>query len=184
MVIIGVCGFKDSGKDTVADIICKYTGYKRVSMASSLKDIVATMFNWDRELLEGRTDESRRWREEVDDVWTHLIASRGIFSNDSTITPRIALQRIGNMIRTNISDDFFVNKSIMHDNIVISDARHMNELERCHITIRVERFSYSNDEIDKMDISEKEHLSFTPNFIISNNGGLSQLEEKVLSILR
>ena len=60
-MIIGVVGFIGSGKGTVADILQNDYGYQKISFADSLKDTVASVFSWPRELLEGDTDVSRMW---------------------------------------------------------------------------------------------------------------------------
>ena len=54
-MIIGVCGFIGSGKDTVADYLQNFHEFRRESFASTLKDAVAAVFGWDRTMLEGRT---------------------------------------------------------------------------------------------------------------------------------
>ena len=59
--IIGICGFIGSGKDTAADYLVNFHGFRRDSFAATLKDAVGAVFGWDRELLEGRTKEARAW---------------------------------------------------------------------------------------------------------------------------
>ena len=51
-MILGVTGLIGSGKDTIADYLVTEHGFKRVSFAASLKDAVAAVFGWDREMLE------------------------------------------------------------------------------------------------------------------------------------
>ena len=61
MKIIGVCGFQGAGKDTIADYLQNFHQFRRESFAGTLKDAVASIFGWDRILLEGRTkDKSYR----------------------------------------------------------------------------------------------------------------------------
>ena len=50
-MIIGVTGFIGSGKDTVANYLTTFHGFKKLSFAGSLKDAVANVFGWDREML-------------------------------------------------------------------------------------------------------------------------------------
>ena len=52
-MLIGVVGLISSGKGTVADRLVEKHGYQKDSFAKSLKDAVASMFNWDRSMLEG-----------------------------------------------------------------------------------------------------------------------------------
>ena len=86
-MIIGMCGLIGTGKDTVADILVNNYNFIKVSFADKLKDGVATVFSWDREMLEGTTDESRTWREQKDEFWSR--------ETNEHITPRRGLQMFG-----------------------------------------------------------------------------------------
>jgi hypothetical protein len=126
-MIIGVCGFIGSGKDTIADYLVNAHQFCRESFANSLKDAVAQVFGWDRVLLEGRTIQSREWREQQDDWWTNRL---GI-----AITPRWVLQHWGTEVcRQAFHDDIWIasleNKlRNSKDNVVISDCRFPNEIK-------------------------------------------------------
>jgi hypothetical protein len=125
-MIIGICGFIGSGKDTAADYLVNFHGFRRESFAATLKDAVAHVFGWDRDMLEGRTKESREWRETEDAWWTTRL---GI-----PITPRWILQYWGtDVLRQHFHDDIWIasleNKlRTARDNIVISDCRFPNEI--------------------------------------------------------
>lgn len=127
-MIIGVCGFIGSGKDTVADYLVNFHEFRRDSFASTLKDAVAAVFGWDRELLEGRTKEAREWREQVDPWWSTRL-------NMPNLTPRLVLQLWGTEVcRKRFHDDIWIasleNKlRNSKDNIVISDCRFPNEIK-------------------------------------------------------
>jgi hypothetical protein len=127
-MIIGICGFIGSGKDTVADFLVNFHEFRRESFASTLKDSVAAVFGWDRTLLEGRTAEAREWREQVDPWWAERL-------NMPTLTPRWVLQYWGTEVcRRSFHDDIWIasleNKlRNSKDNIVISDCRFPNEIE-------------------------------------------------------
>ena len=86
--IIAICGWQGTGKDTIADYLVNFHEFRRDSFASTLKDAVSAVFGWDRELLEGRTKESRTWREEVDAWWANKLGM-------PTLTPRWVLQYWG-----------------------------------------------------------------------------------------
>ena len=127
-IIIGVCGFQGSGKDTVADYLVNVHGFRRISFAGTLKDAISAIFGWDRELLEGRTKESRAWRETVDIWWANKL-------DMPDLTPRWILQYWGTEVcRKNFHDNIWIN-SVEHklnnisDNVVISDVRFPNEIK-------------------------------------------------------
>jgi hypothetical protein len=127
-MIIGICGFIGSGKDTVADYLVNFHEFRRESFANTLKDAVAAVFGWDRTLLEGRTKEAREWREQVDPWWAERLAM-------PTLTPRWVLQYWGTEVcRKAFHDDIWIasleNKiRNSKDNVVISDCRFPNEIQ-------------------------------------------------------
>ena len=85
-MIIGLCGLIGSGKGTVADILVDEHKFEKISFADKLKDAVSVLFDWDREMLEGETSESRFWREQEDTFWTKETGRK--------ITPRLVLQEL------------------------------------------------------------------------------------------
>lgn len=126
-MIIGVCGLIGSGKGTVGDILADDYGFVKISFADKLKDIVSTMFDWERDLLEGATDHSRQWRETIDDFWSKELGK--------TITPRLILQLFGTeVMRQGFHNDIWVisvKKQILDNpnkNYVICDVRFPNEI--------------------------------------------------------
>ena len=141
-MIIGICGLIGSGKDTIADYLQNIHQFRRESFAHTLKDAVACVFGWDRELIEGRTRESREWREQVDPWWSDRL-------NMPDLTPRYVLQVWGTEVaRRSFHDDIWIasleNKlrKTQYD-VVISDCRFPNEIKAIRnaggIVIRVKR---------------------------------------------
>lgn len=126
-MLIGLLGRIGSGKGTVADELVNTYGFRQDSYASTLKDMTATLFSWDRAMLEGDTAESRAAREEVDVWWSEQL---GI----ENFTPRLALQLIGtDVFRNNFHQDIWV-LSVMaryrgDEHVVISDCRFPNEVQ-------------------------------------------------------
>ena len=126
-MIIGICGFIGSGKDTVADYLVNFHEFRRESFANTLKDACAAVFGWDRTMLEGRTKEAREWREQVDPWWAERL-------NMPELTPRLMLQLWGTEVcRRGFHDDIWIasleNKlRTSKDDVVISDCRFPNEI--------------------------------------------------------
>jgi hypothetical protein len=126
-MIVGLCGLIGSGKDTIADYLVNLHQFRRDSFARSLKDAVAAVFGWDRDMLEGRTKQSREWREKVDFWWSNRLGIK--------ITPRWVLQNWGTEVcRQGFHDDIWIasleNKlRKSEDNVVISDCRFPNEIK-------------------------------------------------------
>ena len=141
-MISGFVGFIGSGKDTAADYLVNFHGFRRDSFANTLKDAVAHVFGWDRIMLEGRTKEAREWREQLDVWWSERL-------NIPVLTPRWVLQQWGTEVcRHGFHDDIWIasleNKlRTSRDNVVISDVRFPNEIRAIHnaggLTVRIKR---------------------------------------------
>ena len=127
-MIIGICGFIGSGKDTAANYLVAQHGFRRDSFAGALKDAVAQVFGWDRELLEGLTPEARVWREQVDPWWAKRLKM-------PNLTPRWVLQYWGTEVcRYGFHDDIWIaalENRLRHraGHTVISDVRFSNEIK-------------------------------------------------------
>lgn len=145
MKIYALIGLIGAGKGTVGDVLTDQH-FKHESFAGVLKDAVGNIFGWDREMLEGKTPESRAWRDTVDEFWATEL-------NDPEFTPRKMLQLFGTEImRDNFHTDIWMlsmKKRLLDSaqDIVITDARFTNEIEFLrdlgaeiiHVTDGVER---------------------------------------------
>ena len=209
--VIGICGLKGAGKDTIGDIICKNDdSFVKMSFADTLKDITAILMGWDRELLQGSTIESREWREKADDYWSNKFGKM--------ITPRIILQELGtNVLRNQFLQSIWVDslqKKLMEmdKNVVITDVRFPNEInmikELGGTIYRVERGELPKwyhelnnlslyldadlkfnplfivDGLDKIHESEWKWIGYDkPEHIFKNDGSIEDLEKEVVKVM-
>jgi len=187
-MIIGICGFKGSGKDTVANFLVKEKGFEKISFASVLKDIIAILFNWDRNMLEGDTHENRILREQEDDWWSKKLGIK--------FTPRWAMQNIGtDLFRKYFDDNIWVytlERRLINNkekNYVISDVRFTNEIEFLYninsTLVYVEReepeeWFYNLEKVPKdLHISEWSWIKYLPNICLKNKGTIEELYKEI-----
>jgi hypothetical protein len=203
--IIGICGLIGSGKDTAADYLVKFHEFRRDSFAATLKDAVAAVFGWDRELLEGRTKQAREWREQVDPWWAERLKM-------PELTPRLVLQLWGTEVcRRSFHDDIWIASLEARlrnskDSIVISDCRFPNEIKAIKnaggIVVCVERgiqphwvdiAVQANKGVESAAnwlANEKIHASETAwvgtnfDYILDNNGTVDDLYKRIATIVQ
>lgn len=194
-MIIGICGLIGCGKGTVGDILVEEYGFTKLSFADKLKDGVATVFNWDRAMLEGDTVESREWRETQDDFWSR--------ETGRTITPRLVLQEFGtDCMRHGFDDGIWVSLvkqelvKYPKKNFVIPDVRFPNEanmIKSIHGEVwRVRRGQdpvwmrmYQDIGVEPKDVHESEWRWANVDFnnIIYNDLGIDELKSQVKGLL-
>lgn len=208
-MLIGIQGFAGAGKSTVAKMLCDKFMFTEETFAGPLKDAVAAIFGWKRELVEGATAESRAFREKRDEYWSAVL--------NRPITPRLILQEFGTeVVRNNVHSDIWV-KSLEYrlnqsKNYVITDVRFVNEMQLIkkmggflvivdngkvpdwygplddYIALMAK--PYSPDEIQRKfpqahQSEWNRFLSDTQNdFILHNDGSLDDLEANVLTMFK
>ena len=202
MVIIGVCGFQGSGKDTIGNYLVSKYNFTRLSFASSVKDVASSLFGWDRTMLEGLTEEARAQRDMVDEWWADAFGIKGF-------TPRFVMQKIGTEIfRENLHPDIWLkivekkiidmSKNQSNPNIVITDCRFPNEFAMIKkhggiiINVHKDLPEWFNDlklgrieqeELSKLNInlhlSEISWIKEEFDFTLDNTGSFAELENKI-----
>jgi hypothetical protein len=208
-MIIAISGLIGSGKDTAADYLCTVHGFKRMSFAGTLKDAVASVFDWDRELLEGSTKASREWREQVDVWWADRLQI-------PDLTPRWILQHWGTEVcRRGFHNDIWVasveNKlRSTKDDVVLTDCRFPNELNAIKkvggITMRTHRgpdpewhyyaelyntitnagqleLCMSKLKYYNVHASEYSSVGLKYDYHINNNGTIDDLHKQIASVI-
>jgi len=204
-MLISLSGLKGSGKGTVSKILQEKYGFVEYSFSTALKDIISTLFSWDRELLEGNTNESRDWREQEDEYWSSKLGYK--------VTPRVIMTKIGtDLFRNNFNQDFWIyviERKILdvihNNNVVIERVSYLNECEFVKrldgITVWVYReyqkwqnlateLYFTKNEIIRdnlirmfreMNIHDSEYslCGYNFDYVIDNVSNLETLEKKV-----
>lgn len=186
-MIIGICGFSGSGKDTIGNYLIT-KGFTKLSFSSVLKDVLSVLFGWDRELIEGLTEKSRLWREQKDFWWSEKLKF--------DVTPRKMLQMIGtDLFRNLFNKDIWIfaleRKMKQYQNVVITDCRFVSEIEMLEnigakmvYVMRDEPDWFSKKEIPvHLHISEYDWINKIPSIRIDNDGTIEDLHFKIKSIL-
>jgi rhodanese-related sulfurtransferase len=175
-MIIGITGHARHGKDSTADIIVKYFGYKKYALADVMKEACRIIFGWDNEHLYGDLKDA------IDPAFG--------------ISPRHALQSLGTewgQIELAKHDEFqktagrklWVNSLLakISDNAVISDVRFPHEAEairaRGGIIIKVVR----PFDVDLNHESERAVENIDADHTIKNLGSLVDLEWLVCDLM-
>lgn len=161
--IIGICGKKFHGKDTIADYLIQRYGFTKVSLADPLKKGVQEIFGLTDNQLWGNS------KEEVDPYWG--------------ISPREILQVVGTeCFRKTFGENFphigenfwtmalerKIERLIKNgiENIVIADIRFPNERDL------IKKYNGVLFRVDREILSDDHHVSecmdLQPDFIIKN----------------
>jgi hypothetical protein len=191
-MIIGISGKKGSGKSTISEMFLT-EGFYLDSFATSVKDIAAIIFNYDRTKIEGFTGEDRIWRENIDNEISNFLGR--------PFRPRDSLTIIGTEFGRNmIHPDIWIKtvfdryKSNENKNLVITDLRFPNEFESIKkhkgYTIRIHRpclqqnipNNIVNEHISETALDSKEANSEF-DYIIINDGTIEDLKIKIKNII-
>lgn len=174
--LIGLAGRAGSGKSTIAAELWDEHRFFETAFADRVKDVVAAMFGWDRLDLEDRT-----FKETVDPKFG--------------ITPRTALQKVGQGMKQQFGDDIWVTLwrqvydelAGSHD-VVVSDIRfeiEAAEVRRLGGTI----VHILRDDLPQVngvlnDETERGIEVHAEDLVLDNNGNLEDLDANLEAILK
>lgn len=191
--VIAMSGWRKSGKDTVADFLVREYGYRKLSFAAALKDMVSTTYKVPREYLDSQTHKEMPLHEYPaipSDKFTAAIHDllRGELSSGYW-TPR-ALCILEGSIKRSVNSNYWV-RSVANEilgtrgNYVISDMRYKSEADTLRIllpsliTLRLDRF----DSIDTQDPSERDLDDYKFDIVTGNRGTTEELYHTVGHII-
>lgn len=164
--IIAICGFKRSGKDTIADYLCKNHGYTKVKISSPLKDGLKAFFGFTDEQLESDT------KDVIDPVWG--VTPRSVMQFFGTEVMQYQVQSILPGIGRNFWIKRLVSECIQdtEKRFVIPDMRFKHEYDmlKNHDAAfwRVERALPASITESEVHVSEKEFLDIPVSHIFHN----------------
>jgi dephospho-CoA kinase len=179
-MLIGIAGKKGSGKDTIADYICKNYNYIKYSFATPLKQTLQTMFNLTNKQL---YDEKEK--EIVDKRYGK--SPRELMQWFGTDIMRDQLTKfmpsMGENLWVNHFEEFYLENSVKENvPIIIADVRFQNEIDVIHklggVIIRIDRFGLTNIDTHITEQTDTLHLGGN-DFIIQNDSTLNNLYKKI-----
>lgn len=183
MPLIGLCGTKRHGKDSVADVLVRNFGFQKFSFAGPLKEVGRAMFRFTDRQLHG--DE----KEVVDSYWgvtprqVLQVVGTELMGQLTTVLPDLKLE--GERIWVRLMRRQLENLLADQRNIVITDVRFVDEakfISECGGVIwRVDRPSLPACEDTHVSETSLEQLS--PDDVLLNNGSLEDLDRKVSQLL-
>ena len=174
-MIVGLTGYAQSGKDTVAKILVEQYGFTRIAFADKIRDYIYEM----NPMFDSIAGEPVFVKAHVDrNGWEEAKQSPHI---------RRILQTAGVAARKIFGEDFWVNevfKSINPlDNIVITDVRFINEANAIKLISdltgqesQIWRVKRLGIEAVNGHVSEHEMDDYRADQIFTNNGSIEDLE--------
>lgn len=183
--VVGISGWKGSGKDTLADFLVQEYGFKKLSFARTLKDMVSREYDIPREWMDDPNQKETpltQYPVIPSDPGTVAIQSRlsAEFRNGFW-TPRAILIHEGTAKRA-VHSNFWVRQvatviaGTPDLDFVISDLRYKSEadtlkllLPETHL-VRIKRF----DSVDTQDPSERDLDTYRFDTTLTNRGSVEE----------
>lgn len=185
--VIGISGWRKSGKDTTADFLVREYGYTKLSFAAKLKDMVATTYGVERSLLDSQTHKEMPLYHlpavTTDDFTVAIHKMLASELKSGYWTPR-ALCILEGSIKRAVNANYWV-KAVAaeilaapsNQKFVISDMRYTSEADTLKIllptvmTVRIDRF----ETIETLDPSERDLDNYKFDIELGNRGTVEEL---------
>jgi hypothetical protein len=207
--ILGLCGFANAGKDTVADLLVTHAGFRKLAFADELKAELCDAFHVEPLIFSRREYKGEplgclalaRCTEKgyIGAALQHLaLADPAMAVNEQLVkprTPRQTMQLWGTQYRRAQDENYFASKVrnqiayFMHElherNFVVTDCRFANEVD----TLRKMGgwlWQVRRPGLDAQTTSEGRHASatdgseFGPDVVINNGHDIRHLQQLVL----
>jgi hypothetical protein len=167
-MIIGLTGYAQSGKDTVASYLVKQHGFTRVAFADKIRDILYDM----NPMVNG---EPLQITVDVEG-WDKAKQRPAI---------RMLLQNLGVSARKHLGEDFWINQALQNvgmpgEKYVITDVRFRNEATAIwSIPGRIWRVERPGVKAVNGHISETQMDSYPVDYTFINDGSIEDLEQSI-----
>lgn len=177
-MIIGLSGYAQSGKDTVANILVEKHGYRRVAFADPIRNLLYEM----DPLLEASNSIDYRLQDLVDFYgWDKVKVQYP--------EVRRLLQELGVGARKLFGDTFWINEALSdvapQDKVVVSDVRFENEAKWIQeFKGQIWRVKRMGTDAVNDHVSESEMDGYPVDQIFVNNGTVEDLEVLVGTRMR
>jgi len=180
--IIAICGYKRSGKDTIAEYLTKNYNYNHYKITDKLRKVVQLLFNLnDNDYEKNKEINDTRWNTTPRKIM-QFIGTEVFQYKIQELIPNISRNF---WIKSLLSDELINNINNNNHKIVISDLRFIHEYENLkQLNIPLVIIKVTNNKIKNIDnhISETEHLKIPIDYEIENNGTLQQLYDNINKI--
>jgi len=177
-LIIAFTGYKRVGKDTCCSFISTHYNFEHIKISKKLKDVCKILFSM--------TDDDFEYNKEtINETWN--ITPRKIMQFVGTEMFQYKIQELLPDINKQFWIKSFENEYLKNNdrNYVISDLRFLHEYEILKkygvIVIKIENERVPID--SNVHISDKEYLQIPYDYVIKNDGRLSNLYKKMDSII-
>lgn len=181
-MIIGLCGSKHSGKDTVAAHLVKKYGYERRAFADPVKKSIAALFGIPFSAIDQYKNDEH--------ISIHIVRDNGLSVLEiKNLTFREFIQRYateGHRDIPEMGDDFWVDLTLPvrgyyeGRDLVITDVRFKSEAKRIRhldgVIVEVNRPGLDSKDQHR---SEQEFKELAIDYTIFNNGTIDDLETGV-----